>query len=46
MLRALVSAFAIALFISPAHAQLGALKKRAEKAETSLFPTHLSRLNT
>lgn len=35
MLRALVSAFAIALFISPAHAQLGALKKRAEKAVAS-----------
>jgi hypothetical protein len=32
MLRALCLAFAIALFASPASAQLGALKKRAEKA--------------
>jgi hypothetical protein len=35
MLRALVSAFAIALFVSPVDAQLGALKKRAEKAVAS-----------
>jgi hypothetical protein len=35
MLRALVSAFAIALFIAPAQAQLGALKKKAEKAVAS-----------
>ena len=35
MLRTLVSAFAIALLVSPAQAQLGALKKRAEKAVAS-----------
>ena len=32
MFRALLPAFALALFVSPAHSQLGALKKRAEKA--------------